>query len=171
MINRQTSLGARYVSIIRRDGKEHLIPNELLITEKVENWSFSNNDIRLHISVGVSYNADVRHALDLCLEAAEEESRIKKFPEPVVRITGFGDSSVDLEIRGWINDPVNGLGNIKSAVLLKVWDKFQEHGVEIPYPQRDLHLKSIPKDMLHGIKEQLKAELKTELIEELKSKA
>ncbi len=145
------TLGARYVSIIRRDGKEHLIPNELLITEKVENWSFSNNDIRLSINIGVSYNSDLRKVLNLCLEAAEEEPRVKAFPEPVVRVIGFGDSSVDIEIRGWINDPVNGIGNIRSDVLLSVWDKFQENNIEIPFPQRDLNIKSISDEVLKMI--------------------
>ncbi len=154
------TLGARYVSIIQRDGKEHLIPNELLITEKVENWSFSNNDIRLSIQIGVSYNTDIHKALELCLEASVEESRIKQFPKPVVRVTGFGESSVDLEIRGWINDPVNGVGNVKSDVLLKVWDKFHEHDIEIPYPQRDLHLKSVPAEMIEKLKNDIVKELK-----------
>ena len=57
-------------------------------------------------------------------------------------MTGFGDSSVDLEARIWINDPRNGISNVKNEGLLRVWDKFQEHGIEIPFPQRDLHIKS-----------------------------
>ena len=156
------TLGARYVSIIQRDGKEHLIPNELLITEKVENWSFSNNDVRIPIKVGVSYDSDVRKAMELCLEAAVEEPRVKQFPKPVVRLTEFGDSSVNLEIRGWINDPVNGIGNIISDVLLRVWDKFHEHGIEIPFPQRDLHFKSMAPDILAHLKNDLRQEMAAE---------
>ncbi|MGM0422564.1 MAG: mechanosensitive ion channel family protein [Pseudomonadota bacterium] len=154
------TLGARYVSIIRRDGKEHLIPNETLITERVENWSFSNNDVRIHIPIGVSYNTDVRKARELCMEMVAEEPRIKEFPKPICHVTGFGDSSVHLEIRGWINDPVNGIGNVKSAVLMGVWDKFHEHGIEIPYPQRDLHIRSIDKSVLDDLKAEIIAELK-----------
>lgn len=157
------TLGARYVSVIRRDGKEHLIPNELLITEKVENWSFSNNDIRLSIPVGVSYDADVRLAMELCLKAAQEEPRVKKFPEPVIRVLGFGDSSVDLEVRGWINDPVNGVGNIRSDILLSIWDKFHEHDIEIPYPQRDLHVRSMPDQIMDKMKDDLRKEILAEL--------
>ena len=157
------TLGARYVSIIQRDGKEHLIPNELLITDQVENWSFSNNDIRVHIPIGVSYKSDVRKAMDLCLEAAQEETRVKQFPEPVVRVCGFGDSSVNVEIRVWISDPVNGIGNIRSSVLLSVWDKFRENGIEIPYPQRDIHIRSLDNPIKEAIKAELKQELKQEL--------
>ena len=150
------TLGARYVSIIRRDGKEHLIPNEIMITERVENWSFSNDDIRISIPVGISYQTDLHRARELCMEAVADEPRIKEFPKPLCHVTGFGDSSVELEIRGWINDPVNGIGNVKSEVLVRVWDKFQEHGIEIPFPQRDLHLRSVDKDMLKILIEQLK---------------
>jgi small-conductance mechanosensitive channel len=164
------TLGARYVSIIQRDGREHLIPNELLITEKVENWSFSNNDVRIPIKVGVSYNSDVRKAMELCLEAAVEEPRVKQFPKPVVRLTGFGDSAVDLEIRGWINDPVNGIGNIVSDVLLRVWDKFHENGIEIPYPQRDLHLRTLPADMMAHLKADVKNDLRQEMAAEAQAK-
>ncbi|MDH5612286.1 MAG: mechanosensitive ion channel [Gammaproteobacteria bacterium] len=135
-------LSARYVSVITRDGIEHLIPNEVLITERVENWSFSDNLVRLRVPVGVSYNADVRLAMKLCVEAALATPRILKNPEPRCLLKGFGDSSVDLELRVWINDPPNGRSNVLSDVLLGVWDRFHEHGIEIPYPQRDLHLRS-----------------------------
>ncbi len=135
-------LSARHVSVITRDGKEHLIPNELLITERVENWSYSDRNIRLKISVGISYNADPREALALMIEAATECPRILKSPEPRALMIGFGDSAVDLELRCWISDPNNGVANIKSEVLLLIWDKLHEHGIEIPFPQRDVHIKS-----------------------------
>lgn len=135
-------LSARHVSVITRDGKEHLIPNELLITERVENWSYSNRDVRLKIPIGVSYNADPRKALKLMLEAADECPRILKTPKPNALMIGFGDSSVDLELRCWIDDPNNGVRNITSEVLLIIWDKFKEHHIEIPFPQRDVHIKS-----------------------------
>jgi small-conductance mechanosensitive channel len=135
-------LSARHVSVITRDGKEHLIPNELLITERVENWSYSDRNIRLKIPVGISYDADPREALALMKEAAAECPRILKKPEPRALMIGFGDSSVDLELRCWISDPNNGVANIKSDVLLLIWDKLHEHGIEIPFPQRDVHIKS-----------------------------
>jgi len=135
-------LGARYVSVITRDGIEHLIPNEILITERVENWSYSDNLVRLKIPVGISYKADVRTAMSLCIEAAKVTPRILSNPEPRCLLKGFGDSSVNLELRLWIDDPTNGRGNVLSEVLLGIWDRFHENGIEIPYPQRDLHLRS-----------------------------
>ncbi len=136
-------LGLRYASVITRDGIEHLIPNEELIVQRVENWSYSNNLVRLRAAIGISYDSDVRLAMKLCQEAALEVPRIKQQPEPRAQLMGFGDSSVNLELRIWIDDPPQGRANVISEVLLKVWDKFHEHGIEIPFPQRDLHVKSV----------------------------
>jgi small-conductance mechanosensitive channel len=137
-----TALGGRYVSVVTRDGIEHLIPNETLISERVENWTHSDNQTRLKIPVGVHYDADVRKAIDLCVAAAKETPRVLKQPEPRCLLMGFGDSAVDLELRMWIADAYNGVQNVKSEVLLGIWDKFHQEGIEIPYPQRDLHLRS-----------------------------
>ena len=140
---RVDTLSARYVSVITRDGIEHLVPNEEMIVNRVENWSYSHNNVRLRIPVGVHYNSNVRKAIELCLQAADETERVLKSPKPACLLKGFGDSSVDLEIRIWVGDPMNGCSNFKSQVLLSVWDKFHEHNIEIPYPQRDLHLRSV----------------------------
>lgn len=139
---RVDSLGARYVSVLTRDGIEHLIPNEELITTRVENWSYSQDLLRLRKTIGIHYKSDVRKAMELCLQAADEIPRILKEPEPVCYVQDFADSSVNLEVRFWINDPANGRANVIGPLLLSVWDKFHEHGIEIPYPQRDLHLRS-----------------------------
>jgi small-conductance mechanosensitive channel len=136
-------LGLRYTSVITRDAIEHLIPNEELIVQRVENWSFSDSLVRLRVPVGISYDSDVRLAMKLCLESAKQIARVQKDPEPRINVTGFGDSSVNLELRIWINDPQQGRGSVISDVLLVIWDLFHEHGIEIPFPQRDLHLKSV----------------------------
>ncbi|MHB8989317.1 MAG: mechanosensitive ion channel family protein [Desulfobulbia bacterium] len=138
------SLGARYTSLIAPDGKEFLIPNEDLITQQVENWSFSNSTVCLIIPVGISYNADVRKAMALCEEAARQTARIIQDPPPRCLLVAFGESSVDLELGAWINDPANGVKNVKSDVLLKIWETFQKEGMEIPFPQRDVHIRTMP---------------------------
>ncbi|MBI5137503.1 MAG: mechanosensitive ion channel [Nitrospirae bacterium] len=138
------SLSTRYVSLVTRDGKEHLIPNETLITERVENWSHSNNYVRLRIPVGISYRNDLRLAMRLMTEAAAESPRVLPEPPPNCLLTAFGNSSVDLELRVWIDNPADGVGGVKSDVLLRVWDKFHQGGIEIPYPQVDVHLKEWP---------------------------
>jgi len=136
------ALSARYVSVITRDGIEHLIPNEELISQRVENWSFSNRLVRLRLPIGISYDADVIKAGEIAVEAASAVERILSEPAPVCHIIGFGDSAIDMELRVWINDPRNGLINVKSAILLGVWERFGEHGIDFPFPQRDLHIKS-----------------------------
>ncbi len=136
-------LGARYVSIVTRDGVEHLIPNEELITRMVENWSHSSNLVRLRVPVGVSYNADPRLAMALCVDAAQMVPRVLLDPAPSCLMRGFGASSLDLELRVWISDPENGRGSVISGVLLGIWDRFQEHGIEIPFAQQDLHIRTI----------------------------
>jgi small-conductance mechanosensitive channel len=141
------TLGARCVSVITRDGKEHLIPNELLITEKVENWSYSSNDVRIKIEVGVSFDSDLRKALQLMKDAAAAHPRVLKNPAPNALMMAIEDSSVRLELRAWIDDPVNGIGNITSDILLDIWDRFRSGGIEFPYPVRDIRYRDpLPAD-------------------------
>lgn len=136
-------LGSRYVSVITRDGIEHLIPNEELITQRVENWSYSDDKIRLRVAIGISYDSDVRKAIQLCIESANASERVLNDPLVTCPVRNFGNSSVDLELRFWILDPVNGRANVISEVLLLIWDKFHEHGIKIPYPQQDIHIDSV----------------------------
>ncbi|OHC73358.1 MAG: hypothetical protein A3G18_12460 [Rhodospirillales bacterium RIFCSPLOWO2_12_FULL_58_28] len=138
------ALGARYVSVLTQDGAEHLIPNEELITQRVENWSHTNSLLRLRAPVGVAYDCDIRRAMKLCLDAADNAARILKTPRPECLLIGFGDSSVNIEVRCWIDDPQNGIANVKSEIMLGIWDRFQEHGISIPSPKMDVHIKSAP---------------------------
>ncbi len=139
---RVESLGARYVSVLTRDGIEHLIPNEELITTRVENWSHSQNLLRIRKTIGVHYKSDIKKAMALCLEAADETPRILKDPAAVCHLKEFADNSVNLELRFWIDDPMNGRANVVSTLQLGIWEKFHAHEIEIPYPQQDIHIRS-----------------------------
>lgn len=139
-----TKIGVRAVSVVTRDGREHLIPNEQLMVEPVENWSYSSCDVRIHIPVGIAYGADLPLAQRLMIEAATDVDRVLPDPKPVVWLHGFGDSSVDHEILVWINDPEAGVGNVQSDILNRLWLLFREHGIEIPFPQSDVHIRSLP---------------------------
>jgi len=136
-------LGSRYVSVITRDATEHLIPNENLITGEVVNWSYSQNLVRVKVPVGVAYGSDLEHVRDLMLEAAAATIRVLPDPQPSFRLMGFGDNAVNVELRVWINDPQHGVHAVKSELFWGIWRRFQEHGIEIPFPQRDVHLKDI----------------------------
>jgi small-conductance mechanosensitive channel len=144
LFNPVFNLGSRYISVVTRDGTEHLIPNENLITSEVINWSYSQNLVRLKVPVGVAYDADLEQARDLMLQAAGDTPRVLKDPKPSCYLLSFGDNAVNLELRVWINDPQNGLGSVKSNLHWGIWRRFREHGIELPFPQRDVHLKSLP---------------------------
>jgi small-conductance mechanosensitive channel len=135
-------LHARYVVVRDRDGVERLIPNETLITSEVINWSYSDRNVRLKIPVSISYDNDPELAMALMLEAARGVPRVLAEPAPAARLLSFGDSGVELELRVWLNDPEAGLANVRSDVNVAIWRLFKGAGVVIPYPQRDLHLRS-----------------------------
>ena len=134
-------IGIRAISVVTRDEREYLIPNENLMINQVENWSYSSRNVRVQVPVGISYNADMELAEKLMLKAADKAKRVLATPPPTVWWSGFGDNSVDFTIHCWINDPEEGVGNIRSAVLKNLWGLFKEHGIEIPYPQRDINLR------------------------------
>ena len=134
------ALGARYVSVVTRDGREYLIPNEDLITNQVVNWSHSNDFVRLDIYFGTSYGCDPHAVRRIAIEAAKDVDRVLAGRPPVCHIVGFGDSSVDYILRFWITDPTGGLTNIRGNVYLALWDAFQENNISIPFPQREVRM-------------------------------
>jgi len=136
-----TYLGARYASVRGRDGKEYLIPNENLITNQVINWSYSNLLVRLDVGFGVAYASNLHAVRDLAVEAAKRTKRVLASPSPLCHVTGFGDSAVNMLLRFWIEDPANGVTNIKGDVLLELWDTFHEHRIEIPFPRREVYIR------------------------------
>jgi small-conductance mechanosensitive channel len=134
-------IGIRAVSITTRDEREYLIPNENLMINQVENWSYSSRNVRVQVPVGVSYDADMALAEKLMLEAAGKARRVLPTPPPTVWWSGFGDNAVDFTIHCWINDPEDGVGNVRSDVLRQLWALFKENGVGLPFPQRDVNLR------------------------------
>ncbi len=134
------TLGARYASVVTRDGKEYLIPNEDLITGQVVNWSHSNDFVRLDIYFGTAYSDDPHVVRKLAVDAAKGVDRVLSYKAPVCHIVGFGDSSVDYILRFWIKDPTGGLTNIRGNVYLALWDAFKENDISIPFPQREVKI-------------------------------
>lgn len=132
------SLGLRYASVITRDGKEHLIPNEMLITDKVVNWSYSNKEVRVKRRLRVEYETDLREAVDLVEQGAMQTDRVLARPAPKCLVMEFGDEAIELEIRFWIDDPENGVSNVSSTVMLNIWDRFREAGIDIPLRHEDV---------------------------------
>ena len=133
--------GARFTLIETFDGKDIMIPNEDFITNRVINWTFSSTKARVDVPFGVSYGSDLDLVHDLILDAAKEHPSCLKEPAPVCYLREFGDSSVNFLLFFWVGDVTLGRYLPQSEVMFKVWRKFKEHGVEIPFPQRDVHIK------------------------------
>ena len=136
-------LRARFVSVVTRDGREYLIPNEDFITTQVVNWSFSDKFVRLDVPFGVSYDSDPHQVIELAKEAASSVGRVESARKPpVCWMTEFGDSSINFVLRFWIDDPQGGLTNIRGEVLLALWDILKENDINIPYPHREVIMRT-----------------------------
>jgi len=138
-------LRARYIVVRDRDGVDTLIPNENLITTEVINWSYGDQNVRLKAPISISYHDDPELAMQLMIEAAMETDRVLTNPEPVARLLSFGDNGINLECRVWINDPQQGLNNVRSDLNLSMFRKFKAAGITIPFAQHDVYVKHMPK--------------------------
>jgi small-conductance mechanosensitive channel len=134
------TMGARYTSVVSPDGREYLIPNEDFVTQRVINWSYSNERVGLDVRFGVSYGSDPHRVREVALAAIASVERVLSDPAPVCNLARFGDSSLDFALWFWIGDPIKGVGNVRSAVLFALWDAFKRDGIEIPFPVRDMRL-------------------------------
>ena len=134
------TMGARYTSVVSPDGREYLIPNEDFVTQRVINWSYSNERVGLDVRFGVSYGSDPHRVREVALAAIASVERVLSDPAPVCNLARFGDSSLDFALWFWIGDPIKGVGNVRSAVLFALWDAFKREGIEIPYPVREMRL-------------------------------
>ena len=135
------NIGARSVTIRTLDRVSIIVPNSRFLEDEVINWSHHNPVSRIHIPVGVSYSADVKLVKKALLEAGKNHPEVLSVPQPQVLFTGFGDSSLDFELLIWINAPSHQV-SIKSDICFRIEASLKEHNIEIPFPQRDLHLRT-----------------------------
>ncbi|MCB5426307.1 mechanosensitive ion channel [Altererythrobacter sp. CC-YST694] len=147
-------IGIRAISVITRDKKEYLIPNENLMINQVENWSYSARDVRVKAPLSVAYTTNLEQAEELMLQAARETPRVLETPEPKVLLMGFGENGIAFEIRFWIVDPEEGISSVRSDVYKRVWQLFCEAGIHIPFPQREINISNIEQlgDLVAGLK-------------------
>ena len=134
-------IGARATHVLTNDNIMVIVPNSEFISSRVVNWTHIDPRVRLRISVGVSYRSDPHRVEKLLLEIAEGNPSVLKNPVPTVVFKEFGESSLNFELRVWADDMAHRPGTLESQLNFAIWDKFKEHGIEIPFPQRDLHLK------------------------------
>ena len=142
MFGKVTRIGVRSSTVRTFDGAEVIVPNGNLIANEVTNWTLSDQSRRIEIMAGVAYGSNPHQVLELLLDVAKQNEQVDANPEPAALFLGFGDSSLDFSLRCWTDDFNNYLG-IKSDLTLAVHDALYKAGIEIPFPQRDLHLRSI----------------------------
>ena len=133
-------INTRFTVISCADGREALVPNELLISNPVENFSFSDNNVRIEIPLQIAYDCDLKYAISVLNQIAAAHPRIIKNPEHNVLVKEFAADGIDLCLYVWIKDPENGRGNLKSELLITIWQAFKDHNIAIPFPQRDIRI-------------------------------
>lgn len=142
-IGKVLEVGLRTTTLQTRDDIYMIIPNQRLTNQPVINWSQSKQVTRFHIEVGVAYGSDTRLVERLLLESVVEHSMVSKNPEPVVQFINFGNSSLDFKIHFYSSNLFR-IENVKSEIRYTIDEKFREHGITIPFPQRDLWIKQWP---------------------------
>jgi small-conductance mechanosensitive channel len=140
-------IGLRSTTVETFDESEVIVPNSILVSEKVTNWTLSSEQSRIVVPVGVAYGSDLEKVLRILYEAANQHPQVLDTPPPSAIFTAFGNSSLDFELRVWTSSVSNRL-IIKNDLLLYIDRRFREENVEIPFPQRDLHLRSIEDALL-----------------------
>ncbi|WP_372773830.1 mechanosensitive ion channel family protein [Mangrovibacterium sp.] len=140
-IGRVLSIGLRFSKVLTRANVVIIVPNSRFTTEKVINWSHNQEATRFHVNVGVAYGSDVRLVEKILLQAANKHDKIVKSPKPFVRFNDFGESSLDFQLYFWTVEDFL-VENIKSDLRFDIDSEFRKNKVEIPFPQRDLHLKT-----------------------------
>jgi len=145
-------LTSRYVIVRSLDGVEAVVPNETLVTTTVLNHSYTNRDVRVGLTVQVSYDSDIELALKLMEAAGSAESRVLKTPNaPAAFIARFLDNGIELELGVWINDPENGQGNLRGGINRAIWTSFRANGIKIASAPREFRLTAMPDSADPGV--------------------
>jgi len=136
---RISAMKTRYISVAAGDGREFLIPNEDLVTQKVTNWTYTDKNTLVKVTFGTNYDADPRLVCKLAAEVAAAAPRATKGKPPNCILTEFAEAGMKFALTFWIGDP-DGMDNVKSEVMLALWDVFKREGIRVPYPVRELRI-------------------------------
>jgi small-conductance mechanosensitive channel len=137
---RISAMKTRYISVAAGDGREFLIPNEDLVTQKVVNWTYTDKNTLVKIAFGTNYDADPRLVCKLAIETAAAATRAQKNKPPNCILVEFAEAGMKFSLTFWIADP-DGMDNVKSDVMLELWDVFKREGIRVPYPVRELRIR------------------------------
>ena len=141
-----TKMTSRYVVVRSLGGVEAIIPNDTLITSTVINHSYSDKRVRKAIPVQISYECDPAHVQSVLETVARAESRVITEPAPRALLKGFSENGIDLELGYWVDEPLTGSGRLQSDLILAIWRAFKEESITIPYPQREVRMRSVLSD-------------------------
>ena len=139
-----TEINARYTVVRSPTGRESIVPNEMLITQRVENMSLADSRVNQTINIAVGYDSDVEQVMALLLQAALSQPRVLRDPAPAISLANFGADGLEFTVGYWINDLENGQGNLRSDINLAILRALRAHGIDIPYPQRVVHTRTAP---------------------------
>ena len=136
-----TKITSRFVVLRSPAGTEALIPNETFITNMVINESYTTKALHQNLNIQVSYDSDIARAMEIMIEAASRQERIDTGENPPkAYLIGFGSDGIDLRLGFWVKDPENGFLGLFSAILLEIWQRFNEEGISFPFPQREVRI-------------------------------
>ncbi len=127
-------MGARYTSVDMKDGRELLVPNEDLVTQRVINWTYSSDLMRLEVKFSTTYDSDLHKTRAAAVQAALSVEQVLKAPPPVCHLTGYGSTAIEYVLWFWIKDAATGPTGVRSAVMIALWDTFEREGVKLPIP-------------------------------------
>jgi small-conductance mechanosensitive channel len=136
---RITDINARYTVVRALSGRESIVPNEMFISNRIENLSLNDLQVSQSTVVSVGYDSDVELVMRLLIEAASTQERALRDPGPSVNLTNFGPDGLEFTLNYWMIDPENGQANLRSLINLRILAALREHGIDIPYPQRVVH--------------------------------
>lgn len=136
------NIAARATTIITNDNITLIIPNSEFISKTVINWSHNDSKVRFRFPVGVSYNENPEKVKNLLLDVISKNKGVLKYPEPEVIFDNFGDSSLDFQLFVWTSEYTQRPSKLKSQLYYEIFKKFAENNIEIPFPQRDIHIRS-----------------------------
>jgi small-conductance mechanosensitive channel len=137
---RISAMKTRYISVAAGDGREFLIPNEDLVTQKVVNWTYTDKNTLVKVGFGTNYDADPRLVCKLAIDIAAAAPRAIKSKQPNCILTEFTEAGMKFSLTFWIADP-DGMDNVKSDVMLALWDAFKREGIRVPYPVREIRVR------------------------------
>ena len=138
---RVSTMNIRYITVAAGDGREFLIPNEDLITQKVVNWTYRDRNTLVEVKFGTNYDADPKLVCKLACEIAAKTPRVIDIKPPFCILTEFADYGMKYSLTFWINDPEAGMGNVRSDVMMALWEAFKREGIRVPYPVRDIRVR------------------------------